>query len=71
MLRGAGFDIVGGTPLFRLARHEKARLWFDRLARSGILTRPFQTKPDWLRFGIPHGRVQWDRIDAVLHSRIP
>jgi cobalamin biosynthesis protein CobC len=67
LLRSAGFEIVGGTPLFRLAARRDASSWFERLARAGILTRPFPAKPDWLRFGIPHSPVDWDRLSAALH----
>ncbi|MFI4997660.1 MAG: threonine-phosphate decarboxylase CobD, partial [Hyphomicrobiales bacterium] len=48
LLEGAGFAIVGGTPLFRLVRHPRAPQWFERLGRAGILTRPFAARPDWL-----------------------
>jgi len=67
LLQSAGFEIVGGTPLFRLAARENATSWFERLARAGILTRPFPAKPDWLRFGIPHAPEDWARLAAALH----
>lgn len=65
LLASAGFDIIGGTPLFRLAQQRKAAAWFDRLGRTGILTRPFRTRPNWLRFGIPHADA-WCRLEAAL-----
>jgi cobalamin biosynthesis protein CobC len=68
LLQSAGFDIVGGTPLFRLAQQSDAAAWFERLCRAGILTRPFQAKPAWLRFGIPHGAADWARLEAALRS---
>jgi cobalamin biosynthetic protein CobC len=68
LLRAAGFDIVGGTPLFRLAQHKDAARWFEQLARAGILTRPFEAKPDWLRFGIPQALADWDRLDAAIRD---
>ncbi len=36
ILAAAGFAPVGGSPLFRLVRHEDAQVWFDRLAKAGF-----------------------------------
>ena len=66
MLQAAGFEIAGGTPLFRLAARRDASHWFDQLGRAGILTRPFLARPDWLRFGIPHAPADWARLEAAL-----
>jgi cobalamin biosynthetic protein CobC len=68
LLHAMGFEIAGGTPLFRLAVHPDAPLWFDRLGRAGILTRPFLARPDWLRFGIPHAPDDWARLEAASRS---
>jgi len=70
LLQSAGFEIIGGTALFRLACHEQAARWFDRLCQAGILTRPFRTQPHWLRLGIPHAPAEWARLHAVLDSRL-
>ena len=37
-LRDAGFEILGGTPLFRLARHRQAADIFERLCAGGVLS---------------------------------
>ncbi len=66
LLAKAGFTVVGGTPLFRLAERDDAGLWFRRLGRAGILTRPFHAKPGILRFGIPSDEPGWRRLTAVL-----
>ncbi len=66
LLRGAGWRIVGGTRLFRLAAQTDARAAFDRLLAAGILTRPFADAPDWLRFGIPGDETAWERLAAAL-----
>jgi cobalamin biosynthetic protein CobC len=66
ILAEAGFAPVGGTPLFRLVRHARAAELFERLCRAGVLVRPFAEKPDWLRFGIPHGEHDFDRLRAAL-----
>jgi cobalamin biosynthetic protein CobC len=68
LLRRAGFEVPGGTLLFRLARHGQAGAAFEHLCQSGILARPFQAKPDWLRFGIPHSPAEWQRLEAALHG---
>ncbi len=68
MLIDVGFSIVGGTPLFRLARHERASLWFQKLGRFGILTRPFPERRDWLRFGLPGVETDWARLAEALHA---
>ena len=52
-LTEAGFTVIGGTTLFRLARHDQAEARFRRLAEQGVLTRPFADEPTWLRFGLP------------------
>jgi cobalamin biosynthetic protein CobC len=66
LLTGANFDVVGKTPLFRLARHDDAARWFERLARAGILTRPFLGRPVWLRFGLPVEEADWQRLATAL-----
>ncbi|WP_312128309.1 threonine-phosphate decarboxylase CobD [Brevundimonas sp.] len=53
VLNHSGFEVIGGTCLFRLARHSRAHDWFWKLCRRGILTRPFDHTPDVLRFGLP------------------
>jgi cobalamin biosynthetic protein CobC len=69
LLLDAGFAIVGGTPLFRLAGHKDAAGWFAHLCHAGILTRPFHARPSWLRFGIPGAPGEWRRLEAALRSR--
>lgn len=68
MLETAGFDILGGSALFRLARSPAAQAWFKLLCQNGILTRPFEAKPDWLRFGLPHQPEQWNRLQTCFKT---
>jgi cobalamin biosynthetic protein CobC len=68
LLRGAGWRIIGGTRLFRLAAHADARAAFRRLLAAGILARPFAEAPDWLRFGIPGDGNAWERLAAALRA---
>jgi cobalamin biosynthesis protein CobC len=65
LLTEAGFHIVGGTTLFRLAMHEDAQAWFERLARRGIWVRTFDYEPRFLRFGIPSDEA-WLRLKQVI-----
>ena len=66
LLAAAGAEIIGGTPLFRLARVPDGPRWFERLANAGILVRPFAEHSEWLRFGLPAQEWQWARLAAVL-----
>ena len=64
LLTQAGFQVLGGTLLFRLAQHARAAAVFGRLGQSGILVRRFDAEANWLRFGIPSDG--WDRLAAAL-----
>jgi cobalamin biosynthesis protein CobC len=66
LLTQSGFEVAGGTSLFRLARAPDARERFARLLAAGILARPFDFDPTLLRFGLPRGRDQWRRLVAAL-----
>jgi cobalamin biosynthesis protein CobC len=67
MLVAAGFDIVGGTSLFRLARAPDAQARARRLAGQGVLVRTFDHDPTLIRFGLP-GRNHWRRLQTVLET---
>ncbi|MDP6774024.1 MAG: threonine-phosphate decarboxylase CobD [Rhodospirillales bacterium] len=66
LLRGSGLTVTGGTPLFRLAVDEAAQDLFEHLARAGILVRRFSGEATWLRFGIPGGAAEFERLGATL-----
>jgi cobalamin biosynthetic protein CobC len=66
LLTPAGFDILGGTPLFRLARNKAAQRWFERLGENGIYVRRFEERGDQLRFGLPGSDEMWERLASVL-----
>jgi cobalamin biosynthesis protein CobC len=70
LLSGAGLDVAGGTSLFRLVRTPAASELFDRLGHAGILVRRFAEHPAWLRFGLPANEPAWERLAAVLASRL-
>ncbi len=66
LLNGAGLRVAGGTRLFRLAEGPDAPAVFDRLGRAGIFVRRFAYRADRLRFGIPGGEAEWERLAAAL-----
>ncbi|UTD27552.1 threonine-phosphate decarboxylase CobD [Bradyrhizobium sp. WD16] len=65
LLAAAGLEIIGGTDLFRLARAGNADAVFLRLARAGILCRPFDD-PHLVRFGLPGTAGDWARLEDAL-----
>lgn len=67
LLARAGFQIVGGTSLFRMTRTPHAARGFQHLCRAGILTRPFDHTPDGLRFGVPAER-DFPRLKRALEA---
>ena len=71
MLAAAGFAPLGGSPLYRLVRHEDAQGWFERLAKAGILVRRFAARPTWLRFGIAGSDADRMRLCAALGIELP
>lgn len=66
LLVSAGFVVLGGTPLFRLASHPEAREKIEDLARLGIHVRAFADRPTCLRFGLPGGDEEFRRLTAAL-----
>jgi len=58
-----GFEPMGDCPLFRLINAGSS---FDRLAQRGILTRPFDYAPSWLRLGLPGSDAALARLDRAL-----
>jgi cobalamin biosynthetic protein CobC len=65
LLLGAGWRIIGGASLFRLAARPAA---FGRLLTAGILARPFADAPGRLRFGIPADESAWERLATALRE---
>jgi cobalamin biosynthetic protein CobC len=66
LLLSAGFAVVGGTPLFRLASHPKSQEKVEDLARQGIHVRAFADRPTCVRFGLPRGDEEFRRLSAAL-----
>lgn len=65
-LNAAGLTVAGGTDLFRLVDTPKAGALFDRLARAGVLTRPFSYAARWLRLGLPGDAAGLERLREIL-----
>lgn len=68
LLTESGLELVGGTSLFRLITHDKARELFEYLGQSGILVRPFAENERQLRFGLPAHEAAWDRLTDALKN---
>jgi cobalamin biosynthetic protein CobC len=69
-LEAAGFVVIGGTPLFRLAARPDADACFQRMGEAGVLVRPFAYRRDWLRFGLPRTGDR-ARVAAALQAAGP
>jgi cobalamin biosynthetic protein CobC len=66
VLAGAGFTIVGGTGLFRLARRPDASKVHASLAARHIWCRRFDWADDLLRVGLAPDDRDLDRLAAAL-----
>jgi len=66
LLSAAGFTAAGGTPLFRLVRHDDVPGTVERLGRHGIHARAFAQASDQLRFGLPGDDEAFRRLAAAL-----
>ncbi|MEL6946535.1 MAG: threonine-phosphate decarboxylase CobD [Pseudomonadota bacterium] len=71
LLGAHGLDVIGGTDLFVLARHEQAPRLAQVCAQHHILIRTFTDRPDWLRFGIPAGKSVLNRLAEALAECAP
>ena len=68
LLTDAGFEIKGGTSLFRLVHAPAAGSLADHLGRAGIVVRRFAEAPMSLRFGLPADEGAWQRLAAALDA---
>jgi cobalamin biosynthetic protein CobC len=64
-----GYRPTGACPLFRLIETDDAAGLFERLAGQGILTRPFDYDPRWLRIGLPGNAAGLNRLDRALSNQ--
>ncbi len=66
LARGAGWELIGGTPLFRLYDAGDGARAQERLARAQIWSRIFPYRPSWLRLGLPGDETEWERLTKAL-----
>jgi cobalamin biosynthetic protein CobC len=66
LLGQSGLKVIGGTSLFRLVQAPRVEALFRRLGEQGVLVRRFEGQPDWLRFGLPGGESDWQRLETAL-----
>lgn len=61
-----GLSVFGGTPLYALAGLRNASGLHEALARRQIWTRIFDYAPTWVRFGLPGGAENLERLSEAL-----
>lgn len=69
LANGAGWGLIGGTPLFRLYDTADSAAAQEQLAQAKIWSRIFSNKPRWLRLGLPGNDEEWARLAAALSAR--
>lgn len=67
LLGASGLAVFGGTSLFRLVRDPRASALFRHMGERGIVTRPFEGRPDDLRIGLPEPDG-WQRLDDAFRN---
>lgn len=66
IVTGHGWDLAGGTHLFRLYHTPDAPTAQDQLARAAIWSRIFPWHRHWLRLGIPGSRAEFTRLEQAF-----
>ena len=66
LLTRHGLTVVGGTDLYRFLRTEQAPVIFRALGQRGILVRAFDEDATALRFGLPAGDAEFERLADAL-----
>ena len=60
-----GWQVLGGTPLFRLYATPDAHQAQAHLARARIWSRIFPYSKTWIRLGLPGTQAEWARMAAL------
>lgn len=68
VLTDTGVEIIGGTKLFTLIRHENASALHEHLLGCQILSRKFDYHSKWLRVGLTRNQEEDDRLKAAILS---
>jgi cobalamin biosynthesis protein CobC len=63
---GAGWQLAGGTDLFRLYNVGDAMAAQESLARRHVLSRIFPYSDSWLRLGLPGDAKGWAQLENAL-----
>jgi cobalamin biosynthesis protein CobC len=71
LARGAGWQVLGGTGLFRLYGTPDAPAAQSALAQHRIWSRIFPYSPSWLRLGMPGDTGEWQRLAQALQPSAP
>lgn len=66
----AGWQLVGGSDLFRLYDTGSAKAAQDKLARYQIWSRIFPWSETLLRLGLPGPEPEWQRLEAALTPNV-
>lgn len=66
MARSCGWDVLGGTELFRLYDTQNAAAAQKRLAIDHIWSRIFPWSPRLIRLGLPGTMHEWTRLQKAL-----
>lgn len=66
LVTSSGWQLAGGTTLFRLYNTEDARSAQDRLAQAHIWSRIFPWSRRLVRLGLPGSESEWDRVTSAF-----
>jgi cobalamin biosynthetic protein CobC len=66
LLARYGLIVQGGTDLYRFLRTQRAPAVFHGLGQQGVLVRAFDEDVTALRFGLPGGAADFERLSQVL-----
>lgn len=66
LAKAAGWDLVGGTPLFRTYETGNAMRAQEQLAKAHVWSRIFPYSEGWLRLGLPGTAAGWARLESAL-----
>lgn len=67
LLEGQSHPPAGGCELFQWCASSQAPAIHESLARTGILTRLFESPPG-IRFGLPGSEAEWQRLENALRA---
>lgn len=63
----AGWDLIGGTPLFRTYATPDATAAQEALARHRVWSRIFPYSDRWIRLGLPHD-TRWRQLETAMEA---